>query len=145
VKAKPTTNTTSLQKKQKKEGYTNVARLFTAAAFSEQVHATNHNRMLHGSKSTSKNLQAGIDGETFEIEEMHPAYKAFAVAQGKKQAETYIDWALASEKVHVCLYQKAKGAVDDKKDLELGPINVCLVCGYTFDSEAPEKCPICIS
>jgi rubrerythrin len=109
------------------------------------VHATNHNRMLHRSKSTSENLQAGIDGETFEIEEMYPAYKAVAIAQGKKQAETYIDWALASEKVHVCLYQKVQEAVDDKKDLELGPINVCLVCGYTFDGEAPEKCPVCIS
>jgi len=136
---------TIFAEKAKKEGYTNVSRLFTAAAFSEQVHATNHNRMIHGLKSTSENLQAGIDGETFEIEEMYPAYKAVAVAQGEKQAETYIDWALASEKVHVCLYQKAKEAVDDKKDLELGPINVCMVCGYTVDGEAPEKCPICNS
>lgn len=129
--------------KAKKEGYPNVARLFAATAYSEQVHASNHNRMLYGSKSTSENLQAGIDGESFEVEEMYPAYKAVAVAQGEKQAETSIDWALASEKVHVCLYQKAKQAVDSKKDAELGPINVCQVCGYTVDGEAPEKCPIC--
>jgi rubrerythrin len=131
--------------KAKKEGYPNVARLFAAAASSEQVHASNHNKVLYGAKSTSENLQAGIDGESFEVEEMYPAYKAVAVAQGEKQAETYIDWALASEKVHVCLYQKAKEAVDSKKDLELGPLNVCQVCGYTVDGEAPEKCPICSS
>ncbi len=129
--------------KAKNEGYPNVARLFAAAAFSEQVHASNHNRMLYGSKSTSENLQEGINGESFEIEEMYPAFKAVAVAQGEKRAETTIDWALESEKVHVCLYQKAKQAVDDKKDVELGPINVCQVCGYTVDGEAPEKCPIC--
>jgi rubrerythrin len=131
--------------KAKKEGYSNVARLFTATAFSEQVHASNHKRMLSGSKSTSENLQAGIDGESFEIEEMYPAYKAVAVVQGEKQAEIYVDWALASEKVHVCLYQKAKQAVDSKKDAEFGSINVCTVCGYTVDGKAPEKCPVCNS
>jgi len=131
--------------KAKKEGYLNVARLFKAAAFSEQIHASNHNRILSGVKSTSENLQAGINGESFEVDEMYPAYKAVAVFQGEKQAETYIEWALASEKVHICLYQKAKQAVDDKKDVELGPINVCTVCGYTVDGEAPDKCPICNS
>jgi rubrerythrin len=131
--------------KAKKEGYPNVARLFTATAFSEQVHASNHNRMLSRSKSTSENLQAGIVGESFEIEEMYPAYKAVAVVQGEKQVETYVDWALASEKVHVCLYQKAKQAVDSKKDAEFGSINVCTVCGYTVDGKAPEKCPVCNS
>ena len=131
--------------KAKNEGYSNVARLFTAAAFSEQVHASNHSRMLYGSKSTSENLQEGINGESFEVEEMYPAYKAVAVAQGEKRAEKSIDWALESEKVHVCLYQKAKQAVDDKKDMKLGPLNVCQVCGYTVDGEAPEKCPVCNS
>ncbi len=129
--------------KAKSEGYPNVARLFAAAAFSEQVHASNHNRILYGTKSTSENLQEGITGESFEIDEMYPAYKAVAVAQGEKRAETSIDWALAAEKVHVCLYQKAKQAVDDKKDADFGAITVCAVCGYTVDGEAPEKCPIC--
>lgn len=131
--------------KAKKEGYPNVARLFAAAAFSEQVHALNHNRMLHGVKTTSENLQAGIDGESFEIDEMYPAYKAVAATQGEKQAETSIEWALASEKVHVCLYQKAMQSVDNKKDAKFGPINVCTVCGYTIDGQAPDKCPICNS
>jgi rubrerythrin len=139
------TKYTIFAEKAKLERYPNVARLFEAAAFSEQIHATNHNRILFGSKSTSENLQAGIDGESFEIKEMYPAYKAVAVAQGEKRAETSIDWALASEKVHVCLYQKAKKAVDSKKDLELSSLNVCQVCGYTVDGEAPVKCPICNS
>jgi rubrerythrin len=131
--------------KAKKEGYPNVARLFAATSFSEQVHASNHNRILSGVKPTSENLQAGIEGESFEIDEMYPAYKAVAAAQGEKQAEKYVDWALASEKVHVCLYQKAKQAVDNKKDADFGPLNVCTVCGYTVDGEAPDKCPICNS
>jgi rubrerythrin len=131
--------------KAKNEGFPNVARLFTAAAFSEQIHAKNHNRILFGVKSTSENLQAGIDGESFEIDEMYPAYQVVAAAQGEKQAEKSIDWALESEKVHVCLYQKAKQAVNNKKDAEFGSINVCTVCGYTVDGKAPDKCPICNS
>jgi rubrerythrin len=111
VKAKPNTKYNIFAEKAKNEGYPNIDRLFTATAFSEQIHATNHNRILHGSKSTSENLQDGIDGESFEIEEMYPAYKPVAVAQGEKRVETSsIDWAVESEKVHVYLHQKAKQA-----------------------------------
>ena len=88
--------------------------------------------MLYGSKTTSENLQEGINGESFEIEEMYPAYKAVAAVQGEKRVETSIDWALVAEKIHVGLYTKAKQAVDDKKDADLGSINVCQVCGYTI-------------
>jgi len=73
-----------------KEGFPNVARLFKAIAYAEQVHATNHARNLGYIKGTSENLQAGIEGETFEVEEMYPAYKAVAELQGeKRRSESY--------------------------------------------------------
>jgi len=50
----------------KKEDLPNVARLFRAIAFAEQVHATNHLRELGDIKKTVENLQKGIDGETYE-------------------------------------------------------------------------------
>jgi len=140
----------------KKEGYPNVARLFTAISFAERVHATNHYKNIvskgpavtvsaavFGSRSTSEDLQAGIDGETFEINEMYPAYKTVAVAQGERSAEISFTWALEAEKIHVSLYQKAKQAVDRGKDVDLGPVQICQVCGYTVEGEAPERCPIC--
>jgi rubrerythrin len=140
----------------KKESYSNVARLFTAVSFAERVHATNHYKNImskgpavtfsaavFGSRSTSEDLQAGIDGETFEINEMYPAYKAVAAAQGEKSAEISFTWALEAEKIHVALYQKAKKAVDSGKDVDLKPVQICQVCGYTVEGEAPEICPIC--
>src|SRR4030066_61437 len=49
-----------------KEKLANVARLFRANSFAEQIHATNHLRTLSGIKKTVENLQAAIEGETFE-------------------------------------------------------------------------------
>lgn len=143
-------------KKAREEGYPNAARLFTAVAFAERVHASNHYRnimskgesvtvskAIFGSRSTSENLQAGIDGETFEINEMYPAYKAVAEFQGEKGPEISFTWALEAEKIHAGLYQKAKQAVDGGEDVDLGPIRICEVCGYTVEGDAPERCPIC--
>jgi rubrerythrin len=61
------------------EGFDNVARLFKAIASAETIHASNHFRELKnkagdflyasmgvfGLRSTSQNLQGGIDGETY--------------------------------------------------------------------------------
>ncbi|MCW4027226.1 MAG: rubrerythrin family protein [Candidatus Bathyarchaeota archaeon] len=139
-----------------KKGFPNVARLFTAVAFAEKVHASNHYRNIlskggavtvsaavSGSRSTSDNLQAGIEGETFEIDEMYPAYRAVAEFQGERAAETSFTWALEAEKIYASLYQKAKQAVDEGKDVDLGPIQICTVCGFTVEGEAPNRCPIC--
>jgi hypothetical protein len=60
--------------KAEEEGYDNVARLFRAASFSEQVHASKHLKVLSGIGSTAENLGAAVGGEGFEIEEMYPAY-----------------------------------------------------------------------
>jgi len=139
-----------------KTGFPNVGRLFGAISFAERVHAGNHYRnitakgaaetvsaALFGARTTSEDLKAGIDGETFEIEEMYPAYKTVAQFQGEKAAETSFTWALEAEKKHAELYRKAKNVVDQGKDLELGTVQVCTVCGYTVEGDAPAKCPIC--
>ena len=127
-----------------REGYPNVARLFRAIAFAEQVHATNHLRNLQGIGKTSENLQAAIDGETFEVDEMYPAYNAVAELQGEKGAQRSIHFALEAEKIHAALYQEAKQAVDAGKDPQLGNIYICPVCGYTHvGDDLPDKCPVC--
>lgn len=143
-------------KRAAEEGYPNVARLFTAVASAEQIHASNHythilskggsttvSAAVFGSRRTSENLQAGIDGETFEINEMYPAYKVVAEFQGEKGAVISFTWALEAEKIHAALYRRAKQAVDEGKDVGLGPIQICQVCGYTVEGDAPDKCPIC--
>ena len=126
-----------------KEKLANVARLFRAASFSEQVHATNHLRVLNGIGKTGENLQAAAQGENFEIIEMYPAYVKVAEDQGEKMAVKYFSFALAAEKVHAGLYKRAKESVDKGQDLGYFPIQVCGVCGFTVEGEAPDKCPVC--
>ena len=29
------------------------------------------------------------------------------------------------------------------RDVDLGPVRVCEVCGYTLEGEAPERCQVC--
>jgi rubrerythrin len=140
----------------KKEGFPNVARLFHAAAYAERIHASTHFKHIKtkgdfqtvggatfGTKTTSEALQDGIDGETFEIHEMYPAYRAVAQTQGEKGADTSFRWAMEAEKTHLGLYEKAKKAVDAGKDADFGDIQVCPVCGHTVEGEAPDTCPVC--
>lgn len=129
--------------KAEEEGYPNIARLFRAISFAEQVHATNHFRALGDLGSSADNLDAAIGGETFEVEEMYPAYDAVAELQGEKGARRSIRYALEAEKIHAAMYSKAKEAVKSGKDLEVGQIYICEVCGYTGEGEPPDRCPIC--
>jgi len=140
-----------------KEGFANVARMFRAIAYAEQVHATNHFRALRkeaggfdvtgggmfGLTGTSQNLHGAIAGETGEIEEMYPAYLAVARLQEEKDAERSFHYALEAEKIHAAWYAKAKQAVDAGKDVALGAVGICNVCGHTVEGDAPDYCPIC--
>ncbi len=129
--------------KAEKENLTNVARLFRANSFAEEIHATNHLRTLSGIGKTSENLKAAIEGETYEVEEMYPTFISMAQEEQEKGAETVTKWALEAEKVHAGLYKKAKESVDNGEDMEFQPIHVCQVCGFTVEGEAPDQCPLC--
>ena len=126
-----------------KEGFPNVAKLFKAIAYAELVHARNHLKELGGIADSVANLQDAFDGETFEIEEMYPAYKAVAELQEEKGAVRSTHYALEAEKIHAKMYDDAKKTVMEKKDITIGTIQVCDVCGYTHEGDAPDKCPIC--
>jgi rubrerythrin len=129
--------------KAEKENLPNIAKLFRANSFAEQVHATNHLRTLSGIGNTSENIKDAIEGETYEVEEMYPAYARVAEEQQEKGAETVTKWALEAEKVHAELYKKALDRVENGQDLEAQPIHVCQVCGFTVEGEAPDTCPVC--
>jgi rubrerythrin len=127
----------------REEGYPNVARLFEAIAFAEKVHARNHARLLGLLGKTVDNLQKGVDGESFEIEEMYPVYKNTAKLQGEKAAEISYNYALKAEKIHKTMYKKSKKDSVKGKDIKLEKAYVCPVCGYTHEGSPPEKCPVC--
>ncbi len=129
--------------KAERENLPNVARIFRANSFAEQIHATNHLRTLSGIQSTSENLQTAIEGETYEVEEMYPAFIKDAQEEQEPAAERMSIWAKAAEEVHAGLYKKAKSAVDGGQDVDLESIHVCQVCGFTMEGESPEICPVC--
>lgn len=131
--------------KAENEKLPNIARLFRANAYAEQVHAINHLRALSGIGKTAENLQVAMDGENFEVTEMYPAYIHVAQAQQEKAAEHTTKWALEAEKVHAGLYKKARNGLAKGNDLSSKPIQICSVCGYTTEGKAPEKCPVCNS
>ncbi|MEZ7891244.1 MAG: rubrerythrin family protein [Candidatus Wallbacteria bacterium] len=130
-------------KEAKEKGLNNIAKLFEAIAYAEEVHATGHLRVLGGIKTTSENLQAAHDGEGFEIDEMYPAYKAVAELQNEKAAAHVMGFALEAEKIHKKMYADAKHTVDGGKDIAPDTIHVCSVCGHTVAGNAPDECPVC--
>jgi rubrerythrin len=126
-----------------KDGFPNIARLFRANAYAEQVHATSHFKVLKKLSNTAENLGAGIEGETFEIEEMYPAYMAVAEMQAERGALRSTKWAREAEKVHAEMYATAKTSASEGKDAEIGMMHVCSVCGWTGEGHAPDNCPLC--
>ena len=63
--------------------------------------------------------------------------------RGEKGAQRSFEWSYGTEKMHKMLYEKALESVNSEKDIDLGPIQVCEVCGYALEGEAPDICPIC--
>jgi len=128
--------------KAEKEGFSQAARLFRAAAEAETVHAHNHLRALKAILSTKENLQAAVSGETHEFVNMYPDMIAEAEKEGNKEAKQSFVWANEVEKIHAGLYQKM---LDDLEKAGCGdtPYFVCPCCGFTAEGEAPGKCPVC--
>ncbi len=143
--------------KAEKEGFANVARLFRAIGYAEQVHANNHFLQMRdnwgdaqvvsaagfGLGPTAENLGVAIAGEEFEVDEMYPAYKATAELQTEKGPLRSFDWAWQAEKTHAEMFNTARVAVQGGSDLSLGVVNVCGNCGHTLEGDAPDRCPIC--
>lgn len=133
---------TAFAKEAEEEGFTQVAKLFKAAAEAETVHALNHLRIIGETKSTLENLNTAVSGETFEFKEMYPGYIAAAKQEGNKQATWSFDVANQVEQIHAKLFNKAIGALKNKT-LEQVDYYVCGVCGNTVEGAPPDKCPIC--
>ncbi len=126
-----------------KAGIPNIARLFEAVAYAEQVHATNHARNLGILRDISGNLETCIEGETYEVEEMYPVFNATAKLQGEKGAELSTHYALEAEKIHARLYKEAKEKAVRGEDLDIAEVYICPMCGYTHVGNPPDTCPVC--
>lgn len=129
-------------KQAEKDGFPNVARLFRTTAEAERIHAEGHLGALGGIGATAANLQAAIEGETFEFTEMYPPMLERAQAAGHKAARMF-KYAVAAEAVHARLYQAALEAVRQGRDLETTDFFLCPVCGHIEFGKPEVDCPIC--
>ena len=93
-----------MQIRLKKREFSNVTRLFRAIAYAEYIHAGDHYRELRhldggyvansmaafGPGDTKKNLGLAIAGETYEIEEMYPAFiESRKIPGGKRRTKKF--------------------------------------------------------
>ncbi len=127
--------------KAEKEGYSQAARLFRAAAAAETVHAHAHLRAMNGVGSTQENLKEAIEGETHEFRSMYPDMIKTAEEEGEKAALRSFMYANEVEQIHAGLYSDM--LQDLSGEQEEYPYFVCPVCGHTVGREAPERCPVC--
>jgi len=130
-------------KKAEAEGFTQVAKLFRAAAEAETVHAHAHLRALGGIKNTEQNLEDAVEGEAHEFQSMYPPFLSQAQQENEKAAVISFKYALAVEEIHHGLYKDALDSVKTGKDLPPKKVYVCEICGNTVYDEAPDRCPVC--
>ncbi len=130
-------------KKADKEGHSQVARLFRAAARAEHIHAQNHLNVTEDIGDTESNLRVAANGEAAEFKEMYPAFIEDAAQGEEKDAERSFDYANKVEKIHFKLYNKAIESLSSGEPIPEQPIFVCSFCGNTVEGEAPDKCPVC--
>jgi rubrerythrin len=141
-----------------KEGFVQIAVLFSAAARSEAIHAANHKAVLEKMgtvvavvkpeftiKSTKENLDAAIKGEGDEVQSMYPAYIASAKQENQANAVKSMRWAMETERKHLIYFQNALASLNDNA---LGSLPkfywVCPKCGNTFNAPEPEAmCSFC--
>lgn len=139
-------------KKADQEGFAGVASLFRAAARAEQIHAANHAvviKKLGGTpqakietpapQSTRENLAAAIKGETYERDEMYPAFLKQARQDGNADAIQTLSYARTAEIEHAKLYTTALASMESMRTTQ--PWYVCPVCGYTTAKVDFERCP----
>lgn len=144
--------------KAKSEGLDTVAKLFMAASKAESIHAANHAKVLTSIgekmddfkpefevKTTAENLQAAIEGETYESTTMYPDFIAAAKAENVDKAVKSFTWALDTEKKHQAFYKKALADVQANTQAGLAyDYYVCPVCGNTYEAgNVDEKCAFC--
>ena len=139
------------------EGYPVIARLYRATADAEAKHANDEWEILADMGATvrpvadaptvgttAQNLQASIDGETYEYTIMYPGFVAKAEAEGMTAARRIFNFAMRAEEVHAGNFADVLAHLDDVGyiNAKYGTVYRCPVCGEVVTNR-PGRCPIC--
>lgn len=133
--------------KAKKEGYEQIAALFTETANNEKEHAKIWFKLLHdGIGDTATNLKDAAAGENYEWTEMYATFAKEAKEEGFDKIAYLFDAVAKIEKGHEERYQALLNNVENKKVFEKMDIVVwqCANCGHIhIGKQAPSVCPVC--
>lgn len=125
------------------KGFPGIAKMFSAFAESEFIHARNHFYVLNKLSSVINNVTAAQHQETYEIEKMYKDFLQYSVDKKYGLARyTYYD-SYKAECVHDQLLQYASDYLQKGKDIEIEDYYTCTSCGYTFKGTKPDNCPVC--
>lgn len=140
-----------------REGYLQVARLFRAAARSEQVRAGVHARalrLLGGEplaavepfqvKGTRQNLLATLAHEGTERIRDYPRFAQQARRDGATEAVLGFTLAQGAEVGLARLYQDAMGRLEEMRRPG-EELHVCPTCGHVVRGPPPAVCPVSLS
>ena len=130
----------------KKEGYEQIAELFTKTAENEKEHAKLWFKELNELQGTAENLKAAAEGENYEWTDMYEEFAKTADEEGFHElAEKFRGVALI-EKRHEERYRALLKNVEMKEVFEKSEVKVweCRNCGHiVVGTKAPEICPVC--
>ncbi|MBN1691629.1 MAG: rubrerythrin family protein [Dehalococcoidia bacterium] len=143
----------------RKEGFEQIANIFTETAGNEKEHAEVFFKYLEGGEveitaaypagiigNTRANLEAAADGEKMEWSVLYADFEAVARKEGFEDIATSFKEIAEVEEFHESRYRKlaaniAAGEVFKKKTTVRWH---CTNCGYIHEgTEAPKECPAC--
>lgn len=133
--------------KAKKEGYEQIAALFTETANNEKEHAKIWYKLLHdGIGDTASNLKDAAAGEHYEWTDMYATFAKEAKEEGFDKIAMLFEAVGKIEKGHEERYLALLKNVQENKVFEKGEVVVwqCANCGHIHVAlKAPAVCPVC--
>ena len=134
--------------KAKKEGYEQIAEIFTKTADNEKEHAKMWFKLLHGGAvpSTIENLKDAADGENYEWTDMYAGFAKTAREEGFEDIARAFEGVAKIEADHEERYKALLENVKNKKCFVKQEVAVwtCRNCGHKHvGKNAPEVCPVC--
>jgi len=128
-------------KRAEQEELPQIAKLFRAVAEAERVHAAEYLKYLEGEiRDTEQNLSTAFENEIKANSEIYPPLIKEALSLNREDVAGSFSRAKDVEDRHAKLYKDALAAMVSEEEPEY---YVCQVCGYVFDGELPDECPVC--
>ena len=130
----------------KKEGYEQIAEIFTKTAENEKEHAKLWFKELGELGNTAQNLLAAAEGENYEWTDMYDTFAKVAEEEGFVELAYKFRAVAAIEKTHEERYRALLNNVETKAVFEKSEVKVweCRNCGHiVVGTKAPELCPVC--